>query len=33
MMRNIDEFGSMENVRDRAAPWGEILQLSELSEG
>ena len=25
MMRNIDEFGSMENVRDKAAPWGEIL--------
>lgn len=27
MMRNIDEFGSMENVRDKAAPWGEILSL------
>lgn len=25
MMRNIDEFDSMENVRDKTAPWGEIL--------
>ena len=25
MMRNIEKFGSMENVRDKAAPWGEIL--------
>ncbi len=25
MMKNIDEFGSMENVRDKTAPWGEIL--------
>lgn len=25
MMRNIDEFGSMENVRDKATPRGEIL--------
>jgi hypothetical protein len=24
-MRNIDEFGSMENVRDKATPRGEIL--------
>ncbi|MBR8726521.1 hypothetical protein IX307_002883 [Bacteroides pyogenes] len=25
IMRHIDEFGSMENVRDKTAPWGEIL--------
>ncbi|MDY3942927.1 MAG: hypothetical protein SOY99_01655 [Alloprevotella sp.] len=25
MMRNIENFGSMENVRDKAAPWIEIL--------
>lgn len=25
MMRDIENFGSMENVRDKAAPWGEIL--------
>ena len=25
MMRNIEKFGSMENVRDKAAPWGEIF--------
>lgn len=25
MIRNIEKFGSMENVRDKAAPWGEIL--------
>ena len=24
-MRTFEKFGSMENVRDKAAPWGEIL--------
>ena len=25
MMRTFEKFGSMENVRDKAAPWGDIL--------
>ncbi len=25
MMRNIENFGSMENVRDKAAPWGAVI--------